>query len=239
MIDVTRREAAPASLAANDRYDGADVVEALHADFLGKCYLCETKVEPGTFTINHRKPQGPGQFPELRCAWTNLFPTCNTHNCNGRRQRLYPDGGLLDPGGGHRVEERIAQRLEHPSAVLASADTRFVFEAIREDDTAAANTAEELARIHAGTGSSPPAQRTAGALRGTILAHVKLIAQKLRELQRRRRGRPRSPDARAARAVQPAGALHDAGAELLRRLAGRPGAVRRRVALTAHPTRRG
>ena len=183
MIEVTRRDAAPASLAESERYDGEDVVEALYADFLGKCYLCETKVQPGTFTIDHRKPQGAGQFPELRRAWTNLFPTCNTHNCNGRRRKLYPAGGLLDPGGGHRVEERLAQRLEQPSAVLASAGTRFVFEAVQEGDAAAVNTAEELRRIHEGGDSYPRAQRTAGALRGAILAHVELIARKLVELQ--------------------------------------------------------
>jgi hypothetical protein len=182
VIDVARRAAAPASLAANDRYDGEDVVAALYADFLGKCYLCETKVQPGTFTIDHRKPQGERQFPALRCAWTNLFPTCNTHRCNERRRKLYPDEGLLDPGSGHRVEERVAQRLERPSAVLASARARFVFEAVQKDDAAAVNTAEELARIHDGTGASPPAQRTAGALRGAILLHVELIARKLVEL---------------------------------------------------------
>ena len=183
MIDATRRTAAPESLAANDHYDGHDVVEALYVDFLGKCYLCETKVLLGTFGIDHRRPQGARQFPELRCAWTNLFPTCNTHRCNERRRKLYPEGGLLDPGGGHRVEERIAQRLERPSAVLASTEARFVFEAVRGDDTPAVNTADELGRIHDGTGASPPAQRTAGALRGAILAHVNLIAQKLAELE--------------------------------------------------------
>jgi hypothetical protein len=183
MIDVTRRAKPPASLAADKRYDGADVVEALHQDFLGKCYLCETPIQPGTFTIDHRKPKGEGQFPELRCAWPNLFPTCNTHRCNERRTKLYPAGGLLDPGGGHRLEARIHQRLERPSGVLASGEARFVFGAVSQDDKAAANTAEELRRLHAGEGSSPPAQRTANALRGAILAHVRLVAEKLRGLE--------------------------------------------------------
>lgn len=182
MIDIERRAEAPASLAAKKRYDGADVVEALHEDFLGKCYLCETAIKPGTFTIDHRKPKGEGQFPELRGVWANLFPTCNTHRCNERRPKRYPEGGLLDPGGGHRLEERIAQRLEHPSGVLASAETRFVFEATNQADAPAVNTAEELQRLHAGEGAYPPAQRTAKALRWAILEQVSLIAGKLREL---------------------------------------------------------
>jgi len=181
MIDVTRAAEAPASLAANDRYDGEDVITTLHRDFLGKCYLCETSIQLGTFTIDHRKPQGERQFPELRCAWTNLFPTCNTHRCNERRKKRYPPGGLLDPGDG--VEARLHQRLERPSAVLASAAASLSFAAAQAGDVAAENTAAELDRIHNGTDASGPARRTASALRGAILLHVELIAQKLRDLQ--------------------------------------------------------
>ena len=179
MIDVTRREAAPASLAANDRYDGADVVEALHADFLGKCYLCETKVEPGTFTNQSPEAARPRAVPRAALRVDEPLPHLQHTQLQRAAPASLPRRGAPRSGrrssrrGAHRAASSTRRRCS-PARIRA-----FVFEAIREDDTAAANTAEELARIHAGTGSSPPAQRTAGALRGTILAHVKLIAQKL------------------------------------------------------------
>jgi uncharacterized protein (TIGR02646 family) len=179
VIDVTRRAEAPASLAAQKRYSGDDVVEALHEDFLGKCYLCESKVRPGTFQIDHRRQQR--QFPHLTYTWTNLFPTCNEHNCNGRRQQFYPDGGLLDPGAGHRLEERLVQSVEHPSGVLTSKETRFTFKAVQDEDVAASNTSKELDRIHNATDST--ARWSVRALRAAILERVTLIADKLRELE--------------------------------------------------------
>lgn len=183
MIDVTRSAEAPPSLAAGVRYDGADVVERLHADFLGKCYLCETPIEPGTFTIDHRRPKGEDQFRHLQCSWTNLFPACNTHRCNERRRKKYPPEGLLDPAAGDRVEQRVIQRITSPSAVLAAAVAQFSFEPSSRADAPAVSTAEELDRIHNGKGSSPPAERTARALRATILRHAQMVAEKLERLK--------------------------------------------------------
>lgn len=44
MIDVERSALAPASLARGTSCTEQDVREALHRDFLGKCYLCERKL---------------------------------------------------------------------------------------------------------------------------------------------------------------------------------------------------
>lgn len=171
MIDITRPEKAPESLASG-RYDGLDVRRALHAAFLGKCYLCETPIGTGTLEIDHRKPKAKDQFPELECEWTNLFPTCRTHGCNGRREKKYPEGGLLDPSAGDDVENRLRQALEAPISGVLNADVRCSFCAVRRDDKAALNTAVELDRIHNGTGSSEKAQETAQDLLSAITEHI-------------------------------------------------------------------
>lgn len=58
MIDIQRRAKPPTSLAKKKKYDGPDVLLALREDFLEKCYLCETPITKGTFTVDHRIPQG-------------------------------------------------------------------------------------------------------------------------------------------------------------------------------------
>ncbi len=180
MIDITRPVRAPESLATG-RYDGMDVVDALHVAFLGKCYLCETTLEPGTLDIDHRKPKAEDLFPELKCVWTNLFPTCKTHGCNGRRERKYPEGGLLDPSGGHDVEQRLHQSISSDVSGVLKVDVHCSFKAIHEDDVAARNTATELDRIHHGTGSSERAQLSAQALRKAIEKRVMKVAMAVKE----------------------------------------------------------
>ncbi|XXY47443.1 hypothetical protein WME91_46320 [Sorangium sp. So ce269] len=174
MIDVHRPAEAPASLGEGKRCTGADVLEALHHVFLGKCYLCETPIAVGTFEVDHRRPRSDQRFTHLICAWDNLFPTCTTFDCNQRRRKRYPDGGLLDPGQG--VEHRILQRIEGAVSIsLRKAGTvDIVFRATEPADSAAVNTAEELDRIHNGTHSS--AALKADALRLAILEHVSSVS---------------------------------------------------------------
>jgi hypothetical protein len=169
MIDVERPREAPPSLAAAKRYDGEDVLDALHVTFLGKCYLCETEVEVGTFEVDHRKPQGEPRFSHLAHAWENLYPACKQHGCNQRRGR-HPEGDLVDPGQG--VERRVAQRiLGSVSPCLGkAANAGLVFGATDPADTAAESTAAELDRIHnAGDSRRPQASR---ALRMRIQEHL-------------------------------------------------------------------
>lgn len=180
MIDITRPQDAPASLATG-RYDGVDVIQALYEAFLGKCYLCETPIDPGTLDIDHRKPKAKDQFPELECAWTNLFPTCKKHGCNGRRERKYPEGGLLDPSANDRVEQRVHQSITSVMSNVLAGDVTCGFAAVHEDDVAARNTAIELDRIHHGTGSSERAQLSARALRKAIEKRIVKVASSVRE----------------------------------------------------------
>ncbi len=181
MIDITRPSKAPESLFSGS-YSGIDVVYALHEAFLGKCYLCETPVEPGTLDIDHLKPKAKGQFPELECEWTNLFPTCNTHRCNLRREKKYPEGGLLDPGANHCVEQRLQQTIVDLVSGVLQQDVRCRFSAVDEKDQAAVNSAVELDRVHQGTGSSERAKLSAAALRKAIAKRIMHVATSVRQL---------------------------------------------------------
>lgn len=172
MLDVKRADQAPASLAKKKSYKGKDVLQALYGAFLGKCYLCETPVEVGSFEVDHRKPKDDEQFPELAFEWTNLFPACAKHRCNQRRERSWPNGGLLDPSGGHQVEQRVLQRIEGvPSMSLREGGSvGFLFYAPDASDVAAANTAKELDRIHNGQALQ------AAVLRKAIAEHICTVA---------------------------------------------------------------
>lgn len=181
MIDVERSKEEPTSLAAAASYAGIDVINALHASFLGKCYLCETCLEPGTLDVDHRKPKAKDEFPALEFAWTNLFPTCKQYECNGRRQRKYPEGGLLDPSANQQVEHRIRQSIVSSVSGVLRGDVICHFEPVHADDVAARNTAAELDRIHHGRGSTERAKLSARALRKNIEKQIILVGNAVRE----------------------------------------------------------
>lgn len=152
MIDVERSPIVPASLARNKSLKGEDLLEALHRDFLGKCYLCERRLAIGELEIEHRRPQA--QWPEDVFHWTNLFPACGF--CNGRRARSRIPQGLLSPGDG--IEQRIVQLVrigERGTTILCE------FYPADPDDVAAQTTAEELTRLHSGQGTRSPRTRLA------------------------------------------------------------------------------
>jgi hypothetical protein len=162
VIDVTRTPGAPAGLAAG-KLRARDVLERLHADFLGKCYLCESLVTLGGFEVDHRIPRS--HDPSRALDWANLFPICD--GCNKRRCKSYPEDGLLDPAGGDaaiatRLEQRIIDR--YPRA------TRPGFRGLDPADRAAVNTAEELDHIH-----NDPGAIKAEDLRATIVAHQRRV----------------------------------------------------------------
>lgn len=182
MIRVVRSQPAPASLAAQKSYGAPDVLQALEQSFRGKCYLCESLAQRGTMDVDHRIQLN--ERPELRCDWTNLFPTCTTYRCNTRRTKTWPVGGLLDPTQDD-VEARLLQLLAGlPSARLRDSDVVLTFCARDALDQAAGNTAEELDRIHNGTGSSANAKLTAKALLKNIERHItNEVVQRLMRLE--------------------------------------------------------
>lgn len=140
MIDVQRRAQSPTSLARKRSYKGTDVLDALHKDFLGKCYLCETPVGWRCCEVDHRIPQSDVNSggPALIYTWTNLFPTCKKESCNQRRSKTTPVGGWLSPGEG--VEQRIYQ--------WRSSRGKSCFVAVDKNDLAAVNCAAELTHLH-------------------------------------------------------------------------------------------
>lgn len=141
MIDVVRRAEAPASLALRKAPDGPDVRRALWEDFLGKCYLCETRVHLSTFQVDHREPEN--EAPDRIYDWTNLFPTCTLYACNQHRFRKSRPGGWLSPGEG--VERRLSQEF------IPGQGPRFL--ATSGMDAPASNLADELNHLHNEPGS--------------------------------------------------------------------------------------
>ncbi len=138
MINVTR-SGAPPSLAEKKSWRGNDVLQRLHEDFLGKCYLTEQVVPLSGLEIDHRRPrnQDGADFD-----WSNLYPA--SHDANNRRPRGWPEGGLLHPDGRDDVEKRLIQELDYDN----EANILCFFAARNPDDQAAINTEAELNWLH-------------------------------------------------------------------------------------------
>ena len=167
MIDVKRSRPAPPSLAEKKGWRGEDVLEALHGDFQGKCYLCESLVAgPGSFEVDHRRPRSAGGD---KFDWDNLFPICPP--CNIRRRKKWPEGGLLDPAGGDEVERRLVQEIagwDESNRVIPS------FRAVALVEPASVNTADELDHIH-NDHSGPGAMKAADLRNAITLRHSRVM----------------------------------------------------------------
>jgi hypothetical protein len=192
VIDVERSALAPASLARQTSWSDQDVLQALHRDFLGKCYLCERKLSIGEIQVEHRRPRA--HWPEGTHCWPNLFPSCAF--CNGRRSRSYPAVGLLSPGD--RVEQRIVQYAQVDLTGTAI-ECRFV--AADPHDAVARATAEELERLHSSGGARSARARYAtrdllDTVHDCFLEQVHPL-----ELQVRRARKRRHPDLLAETAL--------------------------------------
>jgi hypothetical protein len=171
VIDVERSQPAPASLAAEKGWRGEDVLDRLFEDFLGKCYLCEIPLGGiGSFDVDHRRPRNDGGAHH---DWANLFPICT--NCNVRRSKRWPDGGLLDPASGQGVEKRVLQVLE----IDEDGKPLPRFSAANPGDVEANNTAAELDHIH--NDPRPPGRAKAGDLRDAISRRSQKVAREVLE----------------------------------------------------------
>jgi uncharacterized protein (TIGR02646 family) len=149
MIRVHRREVAPASLATiQKRPFKEDVLQALHEDFHGKCYLCEG-LAAESFDVEHLHPVA--DFAELEFDWGNLFPAHS--RCNQRRKTWnvieracgkmrWPEGGMLDCTSDD-IDARLKQEL---TTVVSGVSIEFA--EVDANDRAALNTAIELNAIH-------------------------------------------------------------------------------------------
>lgn len=117
MIREYKHKSAPASLVAQIKYDGQDVLDQLFADQHDKCYLCELKVKQ-FYQVEHLKSQE--HFEELKFNWTNLL--LSDGYCNGKKKENYDD--ILNPNQVN-IEDVIEQRIDsiNRTALFVSSDT--------------------------------------------------------------------------------------------------------------------
>lgn len=98
MVKIERTPVAPASLAIekakqSGTYRGDDVVQLLHQDFHGKCYLCEIN-ELQSVEVEHLKAHHNGADRDRKFDWNNLFYSCA--HCNGVKNRAEYEESILD-----------------------------------------------------------------------------------------------------------------------------------------------
>lgn len=117
MIREYKHKSAPASLVAQIKYDGQDVLDQLFADQHDKCYLCEMKVKQ-FYQVEHLKSQE--HFEELKFNWTNLL--LSDGYCNGKKKENFDD--ILNPNQVN-IEDVIEQRIDsiNRTALFVSSDT--------------------------------------------------------------------------------------------------------------------
>ncbi len=89
MFNVTRPDQTPSSLAAKRSYTEPDVLYALNAMFLGKCYICETK-DPLSLNVEHFEAH-QGDI-DKKFDWNNLFFCCA--RCNNIKRDSF--NSLID-----------------------------------------------------------------------------------------------------------------------------------------------
>lgn len=171
MINVSRPADAPPSLSQRKHWDRADTVARLHEVFRGKCYLCERPLALRDLTVDHRVPRSVCE--RRTYDWTNLYACCS--DCNRRRRRTWPEGGLLFPADGDDAEARLSQVLEiacDPGDLVHCA-----FAAVEAADEQAAHTAGELDEIHNASRTRRPVSRMrAKDLRRAILRRAEKVA---------------------------------------------------------------
>ena len=117
MIREYKHKSAPASLVAQIKYDGPDVLDQLFADQHDKCYVCEMKVKQ-FYQVEHLKSQE--HFEELKFNWTNLL--LSDGYCNGKKKENFDD--ILNPNQVN-IEDVIEQRIDfiNRTALFVSSDT--------------------------------------------------------------------------------------------------------------------
>ena len=96
MVKIERTPTPPASLAiekakASGKYNLDDVVTQLHADFHGKCYLCEQNALQ-SIEVEHLIPHH-GDV-DLKFDWNNLFYSCA--HCNSVKNQRQYESNILD-----------------------------------------------------------------------------------------------------------------------------------------------
>lgn len=140
MINVSRRQPAPASLLKKKVYRNDEILEALHEDFLKKCYLTEFYFsDAGLMEVDHFVTQHDDPTHVRKYDWTNLYPIHD--KANKKRLKSTPVGGYLDPCDQQDdVENSIIYKVHFSGGVS--------FQAKDINNLKAVNTAQLLTRVH-------------------------------------------------------------------------------------------
>ncbi len=164
MINLEKSQPAPVSLAAeksraSGTYRTAEVIERLHADFYGKCYICES-ASLTSVNVEHFVPHREDR--DRKFDWDNLFLACG--HCNNTKQA--------------RSEfDSILKCTDWNDAILAS--IRFDFEPWPKeqpkfvaliDDERVRNTAKLLNDVF--NGNTPIKEIESNALRSLLLKEI-------------------------------------------------------------------
>jgi len=138
MINVTREQPSPPSLAEQKTHRSDDVIAALWTDFRHKCYLTE-KVFDSMKEMEVDHFQTRNERPDLIYTWENLYPIDN--KANKKRPKQTPPGGYLDPcNSAEDVEQEIIYVVEFGGSAL--------FKALNPGNAKAVNTANLLSYLH-------------------------------------------------------------------------------------------
>lgn len=135
MIRVYKRATPPEQLALKGYSDDA-VNQAILDDQYDKCYICESKLSPTDYQVEHLVSRH--NDPEQVNRWSNLFIACGY--CNGKKSDDFD--GISSPDT-YNVEEEIEQTVDY-------ANSKAIFKTLGES-TGKAQTVDLLNRVFNGT----------------------------------------------------------------------------------------
>jgi hypothetical protein len=144
MINFSKSQPAPASLAAQKKYDDEDVLQKLQSDFYNKCYLCE-KIIINDFEVEHYQNHTTNKITDLakKFDWNNLMYACVY--CNSRKSGESFSGILNCTNASILIAEKIVFQLK-----TCNNPTEKVDISTTETDPTVQNTVKLLWRIHNG-----------------------------------------------------------------------------------------
>jgi len=137
MINIERTEIAPDCLKKEIDYNCGDVLEKLEADFLGKCYMCETDLF--STNIEHFKPHKDNK--KLKFDWKNLFLAYD--RCNN----IKLTNEILDCTN---PEFDVEKRLVYKSIFYVEQDIEIEVDTAYKNESLTKNTVVLLNKIYNG-----------------------------------------------------------------------------------------
>lgn len=166
MFKVDRTYPGPASLERGGNYNGEDVIEALHACFFGKCYICETK-DLNEKHIEHFIPKARDR--NKITDWDNLYLACS--RCNSIKSDKHND--ILDC-----CNETVWDRIKLLPGYTLWAN-KVTIEPVN-NDTRTSNTVDLLEEVY-NTKSTIQRKISAAKLRADITKTTDILLENIKE----------------------------------------------------------